>query len=54
MTAEITIKDKEPIKLYIDALVIISQANPNNIFKSVCPDIILANNLIDKLKTLDK
>jgi hypothetical protein len=51
MTAKMIISDKDPITPYMDALVIIVQAKPNNIFRSVCPDIILAKSLVDRLRT---
>lgn len=42
-----------PTKIVTYDFVIKSQENPNNIFNNVCPDIILAKSLIDKLNTLD-
>ena len=39
--------------MYIEELVKIAQEKPNKIFNKVCPDIILANKRIDRLKTLD-
>jgi hypothetical protein len=39
---------------YIALAKITAQVKLIKIFKRICPDIMLANNLIDKLKTRDK
>ena len=51
VTAIMIIKGKSCIIYQIPPKESIVQANPAIIFKSVCPDIMLANRRIDKLKT---
>lgn len=47
-------KIHNPCILVVFHVGIKANKNPNNIFKSVCPDIKFANSLIAKLKTLEK
>jgi len=51
VTAIIIIRGTNCTKYQIPPKESIVQANPAIIFNNVCPDIILANNRIDKLKT---